>query len=78
MFGQFSALWIKGFHCLKGVVRIRSYSGLHFPAFGLSENADQNNSEYEHFSRSVKCISLNTPRVELTKNKGTKLNQTKN
>ena len=64
-------------HCVKSD-RIRSYSGPHFPAFGLNtpynsnivrtirtecsvslrtvrmlENADQNNSEYGHFSRSV-------------------------
>ena len=50
-------------HCVKSVC-IRSYSGPHFPAFGLNteryrvslrmrENADQNNSEYRHFSRSV-------------------------
>ena len=53
-------------HCVK-CVRIRSYSGPQFPAFGLNserygvsllysvqmrENADQNNSEYGHFSRS--------------------------
>ena len=47
-------------HCVKGI-RIRSYSGPHFPALELRfspysvpmrENADQNNSEYEHFSRS--------------------------
>ena len=31
-------------------VRIWSYSGPYFPAFGL--NMDQNNSEYGHFSRS--------------------------
>ena len=51
-----------GKHCVKSV-RIRSYSGPHFPAFGLNterygisphsvrmrENADQNNSEYGHF-----------------------------
>ena len=35
----------KGLHCIKSV-RIRSYSGPHFSAFGL------NNSEYGHFSRS--------------------------
>ena len=35
---------------VKGV-RIRSYSGPYFPAFGL--NTDQNNSEYGHFSRSA-------------------------
>ena len=55
-------------HCVKHLVRIRSYSGSHFPAFGLNtkrysvslrikseggENMDQNNSEYRHFSRSV-------------------------
>ena len=34
------------YHCVKSA-RIRSYSGLHFHAFGL--NADQNNSEYGHF-----------------------------
>ena len=48
-------------HCVKSVC-IRSYSGSHFPAFGLnipylsvfSPNAgDQNNSEYGHFSGSV-------------------------
>ena len=43
-------------HCVKSV-RIRNYSGPHFPAFGLysvcmRENADQNNSEYKHFLRS--------------------------
>ena len=53
-------------HCVKGV-RLRSYSGPHFPAFGLNmerysispysvrmrENADQNHSEYGHSSRSA-------------------------
>ena len=44
-------------HCMKSV-RIRSYSGHYFPAFGLNkerlrENTDQNNSENEHFLRSV-------------------------
>ena len=33
-------------HCVKSV-RIRSYSCLHFPAFGM--NTDQNSSEYKHF-----------------------------
>ena len=33
------------------IVRIRSYSGLHFPAFG--QNTDQNNPEYGQFLRSV-------------------------
>ena len=46
-------------HCVK-CVRIRSYSGPHFSAFGLNterysvrmrENADQNNSEYGHFTQ---------------------------
>ena len=37
-------------HCVKSV-RIRSYSGPYFPAFGL--NTLQNNSEYGHFSRSA-------------------------
>ena len=50
-------------HCIKSV-RIWSYSGLYFPAFGLNterysvyiyvrigENVDQNNSKYWHFSR---------------------------
>ena len=57
-------------HCVKNV-RIRSYSGRHFPAFGLREilfifpysvqmreNADQNNSEYEHLLRSVTIPEL--------------------
>ena len=47
-------------HCVKSV-RIRSFSGPHFPAFGLNterysvhmrENTYQKNSEYGHFSRS--------------------------
>ena len=43
-------------HCVKNV-RIRSYSGPHFSAFGLNTerygvDADQNNSEYGHFLRS--------------------------
>ena len=54
---------IPGFkQCVKSV-RIRSYSGRYFPALGLNieispysvqmwENTHQNNSEYEHFSRS--------------------------
>ena len=40
-------------HCVK-IIRIRSCSGPHFPAFGL--NTDQNNSEYGHFLRSVRRI----------------------
>ena len=56
---QFEGIQIKHFLCVKSV-RIRSYSGPHFPAFGLNislysvqiqENADQNKSEYGHFSR---------------------------
>ena len=55
---------LRRYDCVKSV-RIRSYSGLHFPAFGLNtercgvssvqmrENADQNNSDYGHFLRSV-------------------------
>ena len=53
-------------HCVKSV-GIWSYSGPHFPAFGLNtgirsispysvrmqKNADRNNSEYGHFLRSV-------------------------
>ena len=37
-------------HCVKSF-RVRSFSGLYFPAFGL--NTDQKNSEYGHFLRSV-------------------------
>ena len=54
-------------HCLKSV-RIRSFSGRYFSAFGLNaerhsisqysvrmrKNMDQKNSEYGHFSHSVK------------------------
>ena len=52
---------IHSFHreslCVKSV-RVRSYSSLYFPAFGLNAEryfvyTDQNNSEYGHFSRSV-------------------------
>ena len=55
----------KSVHSLHGMksVRIRSFSGPHFPAFGdtpylsvlvrMRENTDQKNSEYRHFSRSV-------------------------
>ena len=39
----------KNIHCVK-IVRIRSYSVLYFPTFGL--NTDQNNCEYGHFFRS--------------------------
>ena len=40
-------------HCVKSV-RIRSFSGPYFPAFGL--NTDQKNFEYGQFSRSVSNI----------------------
>ena len=40
---------IASIHCVKRV-RIRSFSGPYFPAFG--PNTDQKNSEYGHFSRS--------------------------
>ena len=46
-------------HLVKSV-RIRSFSGPHFPVFGLNtylvrmrENVNQKNSEYGHFLRSV-------------------------
>ena len=57
-------LWdTHAFHCLKSV-RIRTYSGPHFPAFGLNfrispysvrmrKNTDKSNSGYEHFLRTV-------------------------
>ena len=58
-------------HCVKSV-RILSYSGLYFPAFGLNtnispysdrmpENTDQNNSKYRHFSRSAPLEGLLQP-----------------
>ena len=43
-------------------IRIWSYSGPHFPAFGL--NADYNNSEYEHFLRSDVLQELSLPLYE--------------
>ena len=59
------------YYCVKNV-RIQSYSGPHFPVFGLNteilrispysvrkrENTDQNNSEYGHFLRSVPCRGI--------------------
>ena len=39
----------KSMQCVKSV-RIRSFSGPYFPAFG--QNTDQKNSEYGYFSRS--------------------------
>ena len=55
LFSEFLTVGLS--HCVKNL-RIRSYSGQHFPAFGLPysvrmrENADQNNCEYGHFLRS--------------------------
>ena len=59
-------------HCVKSV-RIWSYAGQHFPAFGLNsvpmwENADQNNSEYEHLSCSV-FYPFRPIYMELSKNR---------
>ena len=42
-------------HCVKSV-RIRSFSGPYFPAFGL--HTDQKNSEYRHFSHSEHAYSI--------------------
>ena len=50
--------WIIDSHCVRSV-RIRSYSGSYFPAFGLNteysvrmqEHKDQNNSEYGLFTK---------------------------
>ena len=55
---------------LRKKLRIQSYSGPYFPAFGLNrslrispysvrmwENTDQNNSEYGHFTRIVVCTA---------------------
>ena len=40
-------------------VRIRSFSGPYFPAFGVNtEITDQKNSVYEHFTRSAMDASL--------------------
>ena len=52
---ELTSVYSTGYHCVRSV-RIRSYSGPYFPAFGLNterygvnrkmqENADQNNSE---------------------------------
>ena len=41
--------------CVK-IIRIRSYSSSHFPAFKL--NTDQDNSKYGYFSDSVAFIAL--------------------
>ena len=53
------------YHCVKSV-HIRSYSGPHFPTFGLyverstqtRKNVDQNNTEYRHFSRRHGSLEL--------------------
>ena len=53
------------YHCVKSA-HIRSYSGPHFPTFGLyverstqtRENMDQNNTEYRHFSRRHGSLEL--------------------
>ena len=45
--------FMKPVHHAKSV-RIRSYSGPHY-SVRMRENADQNNSEYGHFLRSVPC-----------------------
>ena len=55
------------FHCVKSVC-IRSFSGPYFPAFELNmersvqmrEKSDQKNSEYGHFSRSVRNYQTST------------------
>ena len=49
-------------HCVKSI-RIRSFSGPYFSAFGpysvwMRKNTDQKNSEYEHFSRSDGLLEL--------------------
>ena len=58
-------------HCVKSV-RIRSFPGSYFPAFGpntesesvsthsvrMRENTDQKNSEYGHSSRKTTCHSI--------------------
>ena len=55
------ALWT--FHCVKSVL-IRSYSGPHFfssispYSVRMRENEDQNNSKYQHFSRSVSVSDI--------------------
>ena len=46
-------------HCVKSI-RIRSYSGPHFPTFGL--NTDQNNYEYGHFLRSNEHSAIINPK----------------
>ena len=48
-------------YCVKSVY-IRSFSGLYFP---MRENADQKNSEHEHFSLSVENIEITRPIIEM-------------
>ena len=52
LWAQFCSLFM--LHCVKSV-RIRSYCGPHFPAFGLK--TEQNNSKYGQFSRNVSDIT---------------------
>ena len=72
MSGSFTLL-LNTFNCVKSV-RIRRYSGPHFPTFGLNsislysirmrENADQNNSKYGHFLRGdLMCVVNEIPRL---------------
>ena len=44
-------------------VRIRSYSGPYFPAFGM--NTDRNNSEYGHLLHSEKKQSMSLIKLDL-------------
>ena len=61
-------IWfMKHLHFVKKV-RNRSFAGPHFPVFEpysvrMLENADQNNSECEQFSRSVTSISSSKERM---------------
>ena len=61
-------------HCVQSV-RIRSYSGPYFPAFGqnterypysvrMRENTNQNNSEYGHILRNDKFLTLRNLEAE--------------
>ena len=49
IFTSCAKVLVSDVRCIKSV-RIPSYSGPYFPAFGLK--TDQNNSEYGHFLRS--------------------------
>ena len=44
-------------HCIISV-RIRSYPGPYYPAFGLNTERYQNNSEYGRFSRSGLTLKI--------------------